>query len=931
VAAELTGGWRVEERGFWRLAVPDGYPMPQQGWKLHVSATMLSAPIVLARVARVLVRQGCAFKFPATLDDYWSLLAPHADRAQAGKFVAAYPVDDAAAVRLAGLLDEATRGLPGPVILSDRPWREGGLVHYRYGAFTGHRTLGEQGFYEVRLRTPEGATVVDERLPRFTPPPFATSPFTEPAEPAKATEPAEPAKAAEPANSTEPAAPDAPARSSRARSVLLHERYVVREAIRHGNRGGVYVAVDSAGGGQVIVKEGRPYACSDLSGTDARGKLAAERDRLERLAGMGVVPEVVDFFEQGGHAFLVEETVPGVTLQRWSESVAAPLGTDGFGGALAEVLPVARRLVGGLAAVHERGLVLVDMSPANVMVRPDGDLRLIDLEFAARPGETVLVGGTPGFMAPELVPHRGELRAAPPQAADLYSLGVMLYFLAVGSDPGLMEGTAPARVAEHVRRVCPANPTLAALLPLLEGLLAEPDARWPLDRCARFLDGLDPARPTTPPSAEPVPPPAGTRPASAIPPAWVISPTSVALSASAVPDARPVTAAAGVDELIADGVAWLAETMDTGAPSLWDDRVQGLEADPCAAGNGAAGILAVLARAPAPPEAELATARRWLRERLTGEAVWPPGLHMGRSGALWALYEAGEEDFARRAARELPTAHPNPDVTHGLAGCGMATLRLALLSGDPVLRERAEAMFAALHAARSYSGGHPQWSGSGSDLSGHLGFAHGVAGIATALLYASRALDRPDWMPVVHEVAALLGEHAELDRGTAWWPTSRADPGSARPRRPHWCSGSSGIGSFLVRYWRATGDPGALSLAEQAAAAVHRTRWKHGAAACHGLPGEGEFLLDLAELTGAERYRRWADDLAGCLVARAVRRSGRLLVPDPFDEFVPGCLGGTAGVLAFLLRLRDRGPRLWMLDDVVDVGRASATELAAVS
>ncbi|MET8340409.1 hypothetical protein [Streptosporangium canum] len=69
-----------------------------------------------------------------------------------------------------------------------------------------------------------------------------------------------------------------------------------------------------------------------------------------------------------------------------------------------------------------------------------------------------------------------------------------------------------------------------------------------------------------------------------------------------------------------------------------------------------------------------------------------------------------------------------------------------------------------------------------------------------------RVLDRPDWTATVHEVARALYAHADVDGDTAWWPTLRGDPGTVRPRRPYWCSGSSGIGSFLVRYWHATSD-----------------------------------------------------------------------------------------------------------------------------
>ncbi|MEV4749576.1 class IV lanthionine synthetase LanL [Streptosporangium sp. NPDC049248] len=874
--------WSITDDGLWCKVTPDTYAIPDQGWKLHVSATMLSAPVVLSRVSRVLAGARCAFKFPARLDDYWKFLEPHCSRAQAGKFVTVYPRDDAESVRLAALLDEVTRGLPGPVILSDRPYRAGGIVHYRYGAFRGHRTLGNDGFYEIRLRSPEGRLVLDAREPRFSPPPFAVCPFEAPAA----------------------------GRRPGAAAIMLNGRFIVREAVRHANRGGVYLAEDTRTGREVVVKEGRPHACADLSGRDARDRVATERSRLEDLAVTGVVPAVVDFFEQGGHAFLVEERVPGITLQRWSDGNAGPLGENGFGNGAAEVLPLLGRLVELLKAVHGRGHVFGDLSPNNVMLLPGGGLRLIDLEHAAVPGATVMVGGTPGYLAPELVEHVGEPRPASDGGADLYSLGAMAYFLAVGAHldpPGAhLDPPGPGRVAA----VATDNPTLALLRPLVEGLLAaEPERRWPLERCERFLAGRLTRRPSAVgPTAGPTAGP-GAGPGAAEP-------------------ARPPHR---IDRLIDDGIAHLVEAADPDGGSLaaWSDASGGPEADPCSVHAGAAGVLGVLTLAMPAPEASAAVAAlsRRLRLRLAEEDVWRPGLHFGRSGAVWALHDAaaalddaGLARYAVRAASLLPTDHPGPDVTHGLAGCGMTVLRVALGSGDPALMERAATIFQNLHDARSYLDGHPQWPtprtfDSGLAGANHFGFAHGLAGIGTALLHAGRVLDRPDWTETVHEVARALYAHADVDGDTAWWPTLRGDLGTVRPRRPYWCSGSSGIGSFLVRYWRATGDPKALDLARGAAAAVHRTRWQSGPVPCHGLPGDGEFLLDMADLTGDDRYHRWARDLAACLASRAVGRSGRLLVPDAQAGFSPTFLGGTAGVVAFLLRLRHGHPRLWMPDD----------------
>jgi lantibiotic modifying enzyme len=131
----------------------------------------------------------------------------------------------------------------------------------------------------------------------------------------------------------------------------------------------------------------------------------------------------------------------------------------------------------------------------------------------------------------------------------------------------------------------------------------------------------------------------------------------------------------------------------------------------------------------------------------------------------------------------------------------------------------------------------------------------------------------------------------------------------------HWCSGSSGVGTFLARLWRATGHERARELAEAAASAVREARWHMSTAVCHGLPGDGEFLLDMADLLGEQRYRGWADEIAACLDARSVVRNGLLLIPDESGSDVSAGYGtGLSGVLSFLLRLRHGGPRPWMVD-----------------
>ncbi|HEY3238627.1 MAG TPA: hypothetical protein VGL92_03600, partial [Acidimicrobiia bacterium] len=176
-------GWSMKAGEPWAHVAPAGATLPDQGWKLHVSATEESAADVLAAVVPVLVAEGAAFKFAAGLGYVRALNSAGADRASSGKFLTVYPTDDDQARRIAAAAHSATDGLAGPVILSDRPYRPGSLVHYRYGGFTGRYAIDGDGLIVHLLRTPDGDLVPDERRPGYSAPAWATDPFQPPAGP----------------------------------------------------------------------------------------------------------------------------------------------------------------------------------------------------------------------------------------------------------------------------------------------------------------------------------------------------------------------------------------------------------------------------------------------------------------------------------------------------------------------------------------------------------------------------------------------------------------------------------------------------------------------------------------------------------------------------------------------------------------------------
>ncbi|MGH8883998.1 MAG: class IV lanthionine synthetase LanL [Egibacteraceae bacterium] len=881
---EGTGGdWEVRLDGMWCAVYPPGHRMRDQGWKLHISATPSSASAVLERVFGVLVRHGCAFKVAKTLEIVVLLNSRQYSRGGGGKFMTVYPDDDEQFCRLAAELDAATAGLPGPAILSDRPYRAGSLVHYRYGGFVGRMVLSNDSDYRPMLQGPDGSLVEDRRDAWFAPPAWARSPLDEDQ------------PAPEPAGAPEP--------------VLLGGRFIVREAIRHSNKGGLYLGVDTQTDAEVVIKEARPYIDPDEGGGDVRDMIRHEAEMLDALAPLGIAPRKIALFEQGGHVFLAEELVAGVPLSRW---VGEGLnGRPGLAWPLAGRLT--RQLAELLALVHAAGLVLRDLSPNNVMVTPSGQLRLVDLELAAAPGATVPRGGTAGFAAPEQMEG-----AAPAAQADLYSLGTITFILATGTDCVFLEDAPPlrsfqARLEGWLDTTAEHSEAARRLKRLILGLVdPTPERRWDLERVQAFLDAAEQTPAPATPRAE-KPQSAGRRLGSG-----------------------------DQQRLITDGVEHLLTSMTPAKQDrLWPSTCFGASTDACNVHHGAAGVLAVLTQAARLAGGDglwgdahdrregvheaLRVACEWIERRLPTEPRLLPGLYFGRSGTAWALFDAArtlaDEPMAQRAltfARRIPTSWPNPDVTHGVAGAGLALLYLWQATGSLEFGERAQRCADQLVATADRGPIGVVWTvpaSFDSRFAGqtYYGFAHGVAGIAWFLLAAGLATDRRDCLELARAAGETLCAAArhDGDDGATWGE----GPHDQAARFAQWCHGSSGVGTFLIRLWQATGDEQFRALAEMAAVAVWRGKWQASSCVCHGLAGNGEFLLDMAAALGDAPYRGWAEEFAAILFARHACRDGRIVIPDESGFSLAADYGvGLAGVVAFLLRLRHGGPRMWMAE-----------------
>ncbi|MFE6054232.1 class III lanthionine synthetase LanKC [Kitasatospora sp. NPDC056446] len=368
-------GWTRSTREVWVGLQPDDLRLPEQGWKVHVSARMDNAPRILDVVRDHCFAHRTAFKFLRSPALVQTQNAKYAPRGSSGKFMTLYPVGDDALERCLDDLDRALDGEPGPYILSDLRWRQGPL-YVRYGGFTEQFCRTETGELVLAFREPSGALRPDVRRAVFEVPPWAPVP-----------------------------AVLAQALANPARTSTDDFPYTVERALHFSNGGGIYLGRPTDGGPQVVLKEARPYAGLDQRGEDAVRRLGREHDILRRLSGLDVVPEVLGYLTAWEHHFLVQEYVEGEPLHRWFglnyplvHPQADAAAVDAY---RTEALRVLDRVTEGLRAIHERGIVFGDLHPRNLIVRPDGGVTFVDFELSSPVDEFIRPAlGAAGFAAP---------------------------------------------------------------------------------------------------------------------------------------------------------------------------------------------------------------------------------------------------------------------------------------------------------------------------------------------------------------------------------------------------------------------------------------------------------------------------------------------------------------------------------------------------
>lgn len=220
-------------------------------------------------------------------------------------------------------------------------------------------------------------------------------------------------------------------------------RYLVGKALGEGGFGITYLAWDLqqgikvalkeyfpsgyvtrvAGNNQVIINSKQNQAASN------RGlkRFVEEARALAKIKNLAGVVNVRDFFSANGTAYIVMEFLDGVSLKKYLQRKGGKISVD-------EVLTIMRPVMDSLTQVHKLGLIHRDISPDNILITKQNEVKLIDFgaaKYSNPDGRSLSIVLKQGFAPPEQYDTHGDQGPW----TDVYALGVTVYYAITGTLP----------------------------------------------------------------------------------------------------------------------------------------------------------------------------------------------------------------------------------------------------------------------------------------------------------------------------------------------------------------------------------------------------------------------------------------------------------------------------------------------------------------
>ncbi len=255
---------------------------------------------------------------------------------------------------------------------------------------------------------------------------------------------------------------------------LVDGKYKILNKVGQGGMSVVYLAMNERANKQWAVKEVRKDGVLDFE--SVKQGLVAETDILKKLSHKHL-PSIIDVIDTEDSFIIIMDYVQGNSLDKALKEFGAQPQED--------VIEWAKQLCDVLGYLHTRepAIIYRDMKPANVMLKPDGSISLIDFgtarEHKASKVEDTTCLGTRGYAAPEQYGGMGQTDAR----TDIYCLGATIYHLVTGMNP--------SQPPYEIRPITQIDPSLSTGL---EKIILKCTQNDPADRyqsCAELMYDLE--------------------------------------------------------------------------------------------------------------------------------------------------------------------------------------------------------------------------------------------------------------------------------------------------------------------------------------------------------------------------------------------------------------------------------------------------------
>lgn len=829
----LSNEWSIKKSGIYFTCTNKKNNIPITGWKIHVSATLTNSTEILNIVTKLALENSFSFKF--MLDSKMLTISSQKgySRGSSGKFITIYPKDTNDFIKLLDILYCKLKNFAGPYILSDKRYRDCKVLYYRYGGMIGQFRMESDGDLVPIIQDGNGNWIDDIRTPYFKIPTNIENPVKKFLVDTKES--------------------------------YLQKNYKINKSLIFSNSGGVYEATRIYDNKKVIIKEARPYTCFIDYDKDAVYLRKKEFEFLQRLEKYNMTPKPIELFLDWEHTFLVEEFIEGITLYKFCAEnnpfYRTFKHTNCIDSYINNLINIFIKIVDFLKIIHENDFIASDLSPNNIMLTSNLDVKFIDLEACLEKNDE-------SFSQMPTIGFNEKITQDNFTESDLYALGCIFFSCLIRVNEMILLDTSV--IEKFLNSLLKDFLLPKDLIDIILDLTQKnAKSRPSLDDVKRRLSKIQ------------------TRTYSCCKIETKYNYNDLNLK---------------YKNLINECLMSIDKTSDKQSQDRLFPNTPFIN-NPLNVTCGALGNIHMFKWLQQSKKVE--DYMPWITEKLCKTNLYPPGLYVGIAGIAWVLLEIGYKEKAIELLNICDRSklfNNNFGIRCGLSGYGLALLKFWIETRNKRFLEKSISIGDELisYATIDYSKGFAFWYEGKKSI--NIGYGDGASGISLFLLYLYLASNKEKYL----EIGRLALKYDLLHKiklENSDFYSFAADNTCEKPLYPYFMKGNAGIISVLLRYYTVTNDCYYLDEINNLLPGIYVKYAVNPGLFC-GLTALGNTLLDCYQFLGNIIYKNMAYDVAeGIYLYRIISPDGVLFPGDYISRLSTDFGSGTSGILLFFNRL----------------------------